>query len=428
MKTGLLGRGGWPMTLHQEKQLHLGTEHAYGGARRALSIPLETLLRHAFVLGQTGVGKTTLLLNLMAQLIEEGGGLCFLDPHGDAARQLSDLIPRRRTRDTVYLDAAKLEAPITYNPLSGVEPPARHLRASAITESIRALHADSWGDRLDWVLYNSLRALLDRPGSTILDVPRLLVDEPFRGSVVASIQDPAVERYWTTEFAAYDRSFRTVAVSPVQNKVGKLVAHPPLRAVLGHASSRLDLGAVLDRRQLMIADLSGIGSHSANLLGSLYVSGFIEEAMSREPGERIAPFYIVIDEAHRFTTETLASALSEARKYNLGIVLVDQFLDQTSPAIQAAIFGNVGTMLSFRIGGADAARIERTFGGQVSKEQLTDLEPYEAIVRTLDVSDQIGPLRLTTSPLTARNYGRGQLMRSEARRRLGRRTSARERF
>jgi len=410
--------------------IQLGTEHAYGGARRALTIPETTLLRHAFVLGQTGVGKTTFLLNLLAQLIERGAGFAFFDPHGDAAVQLSDLIPRRRSRDTVYLrpQDQDTEHPIGFNPLADVELGQRHQRAAAITESIRALHANSWGDRLDWILYNSLRALLDCPGTTLLDVPRLLVDEGFRLRVMERIQDPAVSSYWTTEFAAYDRAFRTVAVSPVQNKVGKLVAHPPLRAVFGQANGRLDLATVLDRRQLLIADLSGIGAHSANLMGSIYVSALVEEAMSRAAGERVAPFYLVIDEAHRFTTETLATALSEARKYNLGIILADQFLDQTPERIQSAIFGNVGTLVSFRIGGADAARVERTFGGQVTGEQLTDLDPYIAILRTLDGPEQIGPLRLTTRPLTARNYGRGQLMRSEARRRLGRRVSAREAF
>ena len=408
--------------------LDLGTEHAYGGARRPLSIPEATLLRHAFVIGQTGVGKTTFLLNLLAQLIERGAGLAFLDPHGDAAESLSDLIPRRRTRDTIYLEPKDIGRPIGFNPLSGVPEATRHQRASAITESIRALHADSWGDRLDWILYNSLRALLDYPGATLMDVPPLLVDEAFRARVVSSILDPAVQRYWLDEFASYDRAFRTVAVSPVQNKVGKLVAHPPLRAVLGQPGARLNLATVLYRRQLLICDLSGIGTESANLLGSLYVAALLEEAMSRPSDRRVAPFYLVIDESHRFTTETLATALSEARKYNFGVVLADQYLDQTPAAIQSAVLGNVGTVVSFRVGGADAARLERAFGAQVSQSQLTDLDPYVAIVRTLDGSEQLGPFRLSTRPLEARRYGRGQTMRLEARRRLGRQQGRGEDF
>ncbi|MEM7675016.1 MAG: DUF87 domain-containing protein [Myxococcota bacterium] len=408
--------------------LDFGTEHAYGGARRALRVPTATLLRHAFVLGQTGVGKTTFLLSLMAQIIEQGRGVCFLDPHGDAARQLSDLIPRRRTRNTIVLEPRDIGRPIGFNPLFGVRLGERHRRAAAITEAIRALHADSWGDRLDWILYNSLRALLDCPGSTVLDVPRLLVDDAFRARVVASVHDASIRHFWTAEFAAYDRAFRTVAVSPVQNKVGKLVAHPPLRAILGAPQPRLDFGLVLDRRQIVIADLSGIGARSANLLGSLYLSALIGEAMSRPEGERAEPYCIVIDEAHRFTTEALATALSEARKYNLGLVMADQFLDQTPEAIQRAIVGNVGTMMSFRIGGADAARVERVLGGQVPAEQLADLAPYQAVVRTLDGAEAIGPLRLTTSPLTARSYGRGHLIRREAKRRLGGRSGPREAF
>lgn len=411
-----------------ETRLHLGIEHAYGGARRRFSIPGETLLRHAFVLGQTGVGKTTFLLNLASQLIERGAGLGFFDPHGDAAEALLELIPRRRTRDVVYLRPADIGRPIPYNPLAGVPFSERHQRAAAITEAVRALHADSWGDRLDWILYNSLRALLDAPETTLLDVPRLLVDAGFRERVVRAISDPAVLSYWRDEFASYDRAFRTVAVSPVQNKMGKLVAHPPLRAILGFSRSRLSFARVLDSRQLVIANLAGIGTHSANLLGSLYVSALMDEAMGRGVGERIEPFHLILDEAHRFTTESLATGLSEARKYNLSLVAADQFLSQTTEPIRDALLGNVGTLMSFRIGAGDAPFMERAFGKEVSGAQLTNLDPYRAWLTTLDGSEKVGPLKMATRPLEARHYGRAPIMREESRRRLCARQRSSESF
>ena len=346
---------------HLPTQLHLGTEHAYGGARRPFSVPTDTLLRHAFVIGQTGVGKTTFLLNLLGQLIEQGAGVGFLDPHGHAAEALLELIPRRRTRGVVYLRPTDIGRPIGMNPLENVPEGSRHQRASAVGESIRALHADSWGDRLDWILYNSLRALLDTPGSTLLDVPRLLVDEAFRDRVIRSTRDSAVRSFWLDEFASYDRAFRTIAVSPVQNKVGKLCAHPPLRAVLGQPQSRLDLGEVLARGQVLVANLAGIGQHSADLLGSLLLSGLLERAMERQPSAGIGrpiPFYLVIDEAHRFTTESVVTALSEARKYGFGLILADQYLDQISLEIQQAVLGNVGSLISFRVGGPDSLRLD----------------------------------------------------------------------
>ena len=402
-----------------DKGLVLGIEHAYGGARRSLTIPGSTLLRHGFIVGQTGVGKTTLLLNLLGQLVEAGEGIGFIDPHGAAAGELLDLIPRRRTRSVIHLKASDIGRPISLNPLAGVRTDAHHRTASAVGEAVRAVHADSWGDRLDWILYNSLRALLYVPGATVLDVPRLLVDDQFRHTTVGRIEDAAVRSFWLDEFAAYDRAFRTVAVAPVQNKMGKLRAHPPLRAILGDPCPRLSLDAVLARGQILIADLSGIGESSANLLGSILVSSLFSAALDRGSTPTPKPFTLVIDEAHRFTTESIASVLSEARKYGLGIVLADQFLDQTPVRVQNALFGNAGTLMSFRVSGPDAERLALHFGLGTTPESLTDLEPFGAVVRSLDGSATLGPLKLTTLPLWVPEHNRGAVIRAESARRFG---------
>lgn len=405
--------------MNQATPLILGTEHAYGGARRELLVPSETLLRHAFIVGQTGVGKTTLLLNVLGQLVQAGHGVGLLDPHGSAADALLDLIPRRRTRDVIHLQSRSIGRPIGLNPMASVGEEAHHRVASSVLESLRAVHADSWGDRMDWILYNSLRALLYTPGATVLDVPQLLVDQSFQAQVVRRVRDSAVRSFWLDEFASYDRSFRTIAVAPVQNKVGKLRAHPPLRAILGQARPRVSLGEVLDRSQILIADLSGIGESSSNLLGSILVSTLFEAALRRNPGQWDVPFTLAIDEAHRFTTESLASVLSEARKYGLGVVLADQFLSQMNPAVETAVFGNAGTLLAFRVSGADAKPIAEHLGVGVQPESLTDLDPHHAVIRTLDGVDTLGALRLATHPLWIEQYGRAEHIKQQSAMRFG---------
>ena len=398
----------------------LGVEHAYGGARRPLEIEPAALLQHAFVIGQTGVGKTTLLLNLTAQLIEQGAGVGFIDPHGSAADELLQLIPRRRTREVVHLRAHDTDRPITFNPLKPASVEDHHRVASAVGEAVRAVHADSWGDRLDWILYNSLRALLYTPGATVLDVPRLLVDELFRVRVVERVEDGAVVSFWLDEFAGYDRSFRSVAVAPVQNKVGKLRAHPPLRAILGDPNPRVDFGELLTRSQLLVADLSGIGESSTDFLGSLLVSALYGAALSRGPESASKAFYLVIDESHRFTTETLSSVLSEARKYGLGMILADQFLDQAEITTQRAVLGNAGSFVSFRISGTDAKRLAEHYGGRMTPDRFTDLEPHEAIIKSLDGGEVVGPAKMTTLRLWPHRYGRGEHIRKSSRERYGR--------
>lgn len=421
--------------------LDLGIEHAYGGARRAFGLPASTLLRHVFVIGQTGVGKTTFLMNLMTQLIEAGHGVGFLDPHGTAARELLDYIPPRKSRGVVYFDPADISGigrPIGLNPLDGVRLEDHHLTASAIGEAIRALHVDSWGDRLDWILYNALRALLYSPRTTVLDVPRLLVDEGFRARIVARIQDTAVRSFWLDEFEAYDRAFRTIAVAPVQNKVGKLRAHPPLRAILGQEQSRVDLRHVLDRGQLLIANLAGIGEGSTNLLGSLLLSSLLGAAMRRDPASRhstdgkqtgdgqeaLRPFTLVLDEAHRFTTESISSVLSEARKYGLGLVLADQFLDQLTEPTRQAVFGNAATLVVFRVGAGDTTTLAMQLGSDVTPRLLADLDPFQAVVRSVARREAIGPLKITTLPFERRRYGRRKVIEQESARRFGRKPSS----
>lgn len=403
--------------------IQLGDEHAWGGVRRPFSIPASVLCRHAYILGQTGTGKSTTLIGMLAQLIAHGHGVAFLDPHGTAAEELLARIPRRRFRDVVYFAPKDLAWPIGLNLLEDVHPDHRHLVASSIVEAFRNLYS-SWGPRLEHILYHALRALLDATNSTLLWVPRLLLDAPFRTGVVEQVRDPAVRAFWTEEFAQMGRNNKrltTEAVSPVLNKLGQLASHPPLRNILGQRFSSIDAGFMLERRRIFIADLSAIGTASCNLIGSLLLTWFQTKAMERtnRPEGEKPLFFIASDESHRFSTASIATALSEIRKAGAAMLLASQFGAQWSDEVRNAIWGNVGTVLAFRVGGSDAEHLAQEWGGSVLPGQLTDLGRFQAFVKTLEAGEPLGPVKVTMrAPLRASHTHANVLMR-ESRRRYG---------
>ena len=283
---------------------HLVNKKLWGGGAQPWSIEPTDLLRHAYILGQTGTGKSALLQRLATAHINDGAGVALLDPHGDLADVLLDAIPRRRTRDLIYFNpAGDTERPLSINLLDHVPVDGHHLVASAIVEALRNLYADSWGPRLEWLLYQSLRALLDYPNTTILGVPRILTNSAYRNRVVARVTDPAVRSFWQDEFAKYTPRFRTEATSPILNKVGQLRANPILRNVLGQPRRSVHLRDVMDSSRIFIANLSKgeLGSNASNILGSLLTTWFQVSAMSRAsmPEHERVPFYLGYHEHRR---------------------------------------------------------------------------------------------------------------------------------
>lgn len=397
----------------------LGNEHGWANTRRQFSISVEDLLRHAYVIGQTGVGKSTALYNIAVQLIVAGEGAAFLDPHGQEAEALLDAIPPARTRHVVYFNPQDEAHPIGVNLLeTGGE---GHLAAASVVEALRGLHADSWGPRMERILYNTLRTIA-AGGGTALDVPRVLADPGVRSRMISKVEDPAVRAFWEEEFEAYDRRFRTKAIAPIQNKVGRLRADPVLRGILGQRHSTIDPGFMMDERRILIANLSGIGTDAADILGSLLSAWFQIEALGRDEDPRAGwpPFVLMMDEAHRFTTNRLASILAEARKYGLGLVLANQYTAQLTGKIREAIFGNVGTTIAFRVGGADAEVVSEHFGGAFRPGQLTDLDQYEAYVKAVQDGEPKAPFKATMLPPIEHKAGRGETIARESRRRFSR--------
>jgi hypothetical protein len=401
--------------------LLLGEEHGWGGTRRRLAIGAEDLVRHAYVIGQTGVGKSTALYNVAVQLIAAGEGVAFLDPHGQEAEKLLDAVPSDRIRDVVYFNPQDEEYPIGINLLEA-ESDNEHLVAASVVEALRGLHAGSWGPRMDWILYNGLRTIAAAEG-TVLDVPRLLADPDFRAQMVSRVQDPAVVAFWHEEFGQYNKSFRVEAIAPIQNKVGRLRADPVLRGILGQRHSTIDPRFMMDERRILIANLSGIGTAAADVLGSLLSAWFQIAALGRldTPAAEQPPFVLMMDECHRFTTESLATILAESRKYGLGIVLANQYTAQLTDEIRKAIFGNVGTTVAFRVGGADGEVMSEHFGGAFRPEQFTDLDQYDAYVKAIRDGAPTEPFRATMLPPIANDQGRKETIIRESRRRFGRR-------
>jgi len=403
-------------------------ERQVWGAWQPFGLSVADRRRHVYVIGKTGSGKSTLLRNLIVQDIKAGRGLMLLDPHGDLAEELLDYIPPWRTEDVIYVAPADLAYPVGFNLLEQVPPDDRPLVVGSVVSTFKHIWRDSWGYRLEYVLYNTIAALLDYPsargGVSLLGVPRMFTDPGYRARVVREIQDPRTRSFWTEEFAGYSQQFATEVVAPIQNKVGALLAAPAIRNMLGQATSTLKIAEAMDQRRIIIANLSKgrLGEAATNLVGSLLVTAVQLAAMRRTavPEEERVDFVAYLDEFHNFTTDAFASILAEARKYRLSIVAGHQYLAQIDPDIRAAVFGNIGTLISFQLGHDDAEELAGEFAPYVANS-LTGLHRGEVCVRTVMGGMTGEPFFGRTIPEVGWAYGRRAKVIEQSRRRWGRR-------
>jgi hypothetical protein len=355
--------------------------------------------QHLYVIGQTGTGKSTLLRNLILQDIEAGRGVGLIDPHGDLALEILDQIPPWRTDDVVYFDPSAND-PLALN-LFRATSDDWHLVASGIISAFKKIWGDSWGPRLEYVLFAAVGALLQCNNTSLLGVSRMLHDAAYRTWVVRQVKDPMIRSFWVNEFELYDKRFRLEVISPIQNKVGQLFFAPPIRNVLGQVGSKINFRFMIDRKRIFVANLcrGRLGDTHSNLLGSLLVTGFEIAALSRAnvPAEERPDFQLYVDEFQHCATESFASILSEARKYGLSLTLAHQYLGQLSEPISRAIFGNVGSFISFRVGESDAPILERQFGGSYTQSHFTGLGNFELCASLLErepfLGKSLAPLR-----------------------------------
>lgn len=336
--------------------------------------------RHIYVIGKTGMGKSTLLENMAAQDIQDGNGMCFIDPHGKTAELLLEYIPKERINDVLYFAPFDMEYPISFNIMEDVGYDKRHLVVSGLMSAFKKIWKDAWSARMEYILSNTLFALLEYPDATLLSVNRMLSDKTFRKKVVENITDTAVESFWVDEFANYTERMAAEAVPAIQNKVGQFTSNPLIRNIIGQPKSSFDLREMMDNKKIIIVNLSKgrMGESNAQLLGSLLVTKIYLAAMSRADAgpheiDLLPDFSLFVDEFQSFANESFADILSEARKYKLNLHIAHQYVEQMPEEVRAAVFGNVGTLVTFRVGSTDAELFEKEFAPVFTQQDIVNL-------------------------------------------------------
>jgi hypothetical protein len=342
---------------------------------------------HLYALGKTGTGKSTLLETLLCQDIEAGEGVALLDPHGDLVERVVSRVPKERLSDLIYLDVPSQTQAFGFNPVERVAPERRSLAASALVEVFKKIWVDSWGPRVEHILRNAVFCLLEQPEATLADIPRLLDDQAFRKRAAERVANAQVRNFWLREYESYPARFRAEAVAPLQNKVGAFLADPTLCRILSTARSSFDLRRVIDERKILLVNLAKgrMGEGSAALLGALLVARIGLAGLSRSdiPEEERRDFYLYIDEFQTFATMSFVSMLSELRKYRVNLILTNQYLSQLDLQVRDSVLGNVGTLISFRVGPADAAVLSEEFSPEFSATDLMGLPNYRIYLRLM---------------------------------------------
>lgn len=370
-----------------ENHVVLFGETNYRNKNTKFGIKTDDRRRHMYVIGKTGMGKTTLLENMVAQDIQAGRGVAIVDPHGEFAEKALDWVPKSRVNDVIYFNPGDVEWPIAFNVMEQVDPVYRSIMADGLVEVFKKLWADTWGPRLEYVLRNAILALLEYPDATLLGIMRILVDKEYRKEVVDHLTDAVVKSFWVNEFARYHQQFAVEAIAPIQNKVGQFLTSSLIRNIVGQTKTAIDLRDAMDSGKILIMNLSKgrIGEGSSRLLGAMMITKLQLAAMSRVdiPEEQRSDFYLYVDEFQNFATISFVNILSEARKYRLNLVLAHQYVEQLEEEVRAAVFGNVGTIVLFRVGAVDAVILEKEFLPEFTETDLVNLNKFNTYLKLM---------------------------------------------
>ncbi len=358
---------------------------------RLFGIKRKDRRQHTYIIGKSGAGKTALLHNMAVQDIANGEGLCVIDPHGEFVESLLSKVPKERVRDVIYFNPSDTDHNLGFNVLELPDPKYKHLVASGLMAIFTKIWANVWSARMEYIMNNAILALLETPGTTLLGIPRLLVDKDYRQRIVTNVRDPVVRAFWINEYEAWQDKFRNEAIAPIQNKVGQFLSTNLIRNVVGQKQSTIDIFEVMNTRKIFLVNVSKgrIGEDNSSLLGAMLITKVQLAAMERVriPEDERQDFYLYVDEFQNFATDSFAGILSEARKYRLDLVLAHQYTGQlvtdVSTKVRDAVFGNVGTMIVFRIGAADAEFLENEFIPELTIQDMVNLPNYQVYLKLL---------------------------------------------
>jgi hypothetical protein len=362
-----------------DKVTYLATTD-FRGQNTKFGIRPEDRTRHMYIIGKTGMGKSTLLENMIAQDIINGEGVCFIDPHGSSAEKLLKYVPEHRIADVVYFAPFDMKYPVGLNILEKVDESERHLVASGLMDTFKKIFEDQFSGRMVYILNNIVLALLENEGQSLVGINRMLSDKNYRKWIVSNVTDPAVRNFWEVEFAGYTDKYVQEATPAIQNKIGQFISNPLLRNVIGQPHSSFDVRKLMDEKKILIANLSiGLtGKENVDLIGSMLITKIFLAALSRanlkeEQLKKAPKFYFFVDEFQNFVNESFTQILSQARKYNLSLTVAHQYIEQLTDTVRAAVFGNVGSMITFRVGAEDAEKIEKEFAPQFTADDIVNL-------------------------------------------------------
>lgn len=379
--------------------------------------------RHTYIVGKTGMGKTTLIENMFLSDVYAGHGCCYIDPHGDTAEKMLDFIPSWRINDVVYFNPADLQNPIGFNILESVDVEMRHLVAAGMMSVFKKLWENVWSARMEYILNNTILALLDTPGTTLLGINRMLSDADYRKTIVGNVKDPIVKQFWVKEFASYEKKFASEAVAPIQNKVGQFLSAAIIRNIVAQAKSTMNVRKIMDDQMIFIINLSKgkLGEDASHLLGGMLITKIQMSAMERVdmPEEERQDFYLYVDEFQNFAVESFASILSEARKYRLNLIMAHQYIAQLTEEVRDAVFGNVGTLITFRVGSPDAVFMEAEFMPRFLPEDIINLPKYGIYLKLMIDGVTSMPFSAVTLPPIGVVTGTMQKVIEQSRERYG---------
>jgi len=364
----------------------------YRNINETFGIKRKDRARHMYVIGKSGSGKSKLQELLIKTDFENGDGVCVIDPHGDLIEDIMPWIPEHRIKDVVYFNPADEEWPISFNPIEKVDPKYRQQVAIGFIEIFKKVFGANWSPRLEHVLRMTVLALLDAPSASVMSILLLLTDRDFRQEVIKHIDDQVVKNFWTNEFASWSERFDSEAIMPILNKIGQFVSNQLIRNIVGQEDNKLVMSEIMDNRKILLVKLpKGIlGEENTSLLGSMIITKIYQAALARAdvPSDQRVPFYLYVDEFQNFATDTFANILSESRKYKLSLTMAHQYVSQLSDVVRKTVFGNVGSIISFRVGQEDAKLMEREFAPRFKADDIVNLGVAEIYLK-LSIDDEV---------------------------------------